>query len=402
VSLCIGAVIACLLREQLRVRDTLLWIILAAAILNLLASIGSKRARSGSVARGLSTFLGLASWSVLAALTGGISSPFIAGLWLETVLSASASPRAILVTTVGAIAGVWSQSIHQGLEGHIAEFLLLTAFLIVTGDLTLRLARRWRRSTQVMSRQIALLRRRLARLEGGLNGDRRLADQEGDAAHLAHSLKNAVHSMRGFVQLLEPRVQSSAACEELLAGLRSAIDHLEALSRVTLGPAGTSSDAAPGDHLPAQRAVREAVDQVAVAFPGVRWSVSAEDTSAAAGPSAPVVRDALINVLRNAAEAMQGQGEVQVESAPIDGRLVVRIRDHGPGMPLEGMASIFQPGRTTKSDGHGLGLALTRRLLEAAGGRVTVSAADGGGLVCAVEIPLSGPGATLAGATGAG
>jgi signal transduction histidine kinase len=402
VSLCVGALVACLLREQLRVRDTLLWIILAAAILNLLASIGSKRARSGPVARGLSTILGLASWSVLAALTGGISSPFIAGLWLETVLSASASPRAILLTTSGAIAGVWSQSIRQGLEGRVAEFLLLTAFLVVTGDLTMRLARSWHRSTQVMSRQIAVLRRRLARLEGGMNVDRRFADQEGDSAHLAHSLKNAVHSMRGFVQLLESRLQSSAACEELLSGLRSAIDHLEGLSRITLGPAGAWIGTAPGDHLPAQRAVREAVDQVAVAFPRVRWSVSAEETSAAAGPSASVVRDALINVLRNAAEAMQGRGEVQVESTPIDGRLVVRVRDHGPGIPMEGMASIFQPGRTTKSDGHGLGLALTRRLLEAAGGRVTVSPADGGGLVCAVEIPLSAPGATLTRATGAG
>jgi signal transduction histidine kinase len=76
---------------------------------------------------------------------------------------------------------------------------------------------------------------------------------------------------------------------------------------------------------------------------------------------------------------------------------------NGPGMPLEGMASIFQPGRTTKSDGHGLGLALTRRLLEAAGGRVTVSPPTAGVLVCAVEIPLSGRGRdTLAGATGAG
>ena len=399
-ALCAGALLACLLREQLRVRDTLLWIIVAAAVLNLLASIGSNRKRPGPLMRATSTALGLAGWSLLATLTGGIASPFIAGLWLEIGLSGSAPPPAILLTTAGAVAGVWLQVTLQGLEGRAATPLLMTAFLIVSGGLTLRLAHRWRRSRGRMSRRMALLRRRLGHLEQELRSNRQPAGRDKEAAHLAHSLKNAVHSMRGFVRLLEPRLQSSAGCDELLSGLRSAINHLEDLSRVILSPADAPKRAAGGDRQAALATVREAVDQVAAAFPEVRWSVSAQDTPADVEASGALVRDALINVLRNAAEAMQGRGDVHVQAASIDGRLVIRIRDHGPGILRDVLEPGPHGGRTTKAGGHGLGLLLTRRILEAAGGRLTVSPAEGGGVVCALELPIPTPSATLAGAAG--
>jgi hypothetical protein len=135
-------------------------------------------------------------------------------------LSASASPRAILVTTVGAIAGVWSQSIHQGLRGPHRGIPAPDRLPdLVTGDLTLRLARRWRRSTQVMS---ATDRAPTAEAGAARGRAERGSSPRGPGRRRrpprSHSLKNAVHSMRGFVQLSRPRVQSSAACEELLAG----------------------------------------------------------------------------------------------------------------------------------------------------------------------------------------
>lgn len=399
-ALCAGALIACVLREDLKLRDTLLWIIVGAAILNLLVSIGWKRRRTGRVARRLSTLLGIAGWSLLAMLTGGVTSPFIAGLWLEIVLSASAPPAAILATTGGAVAGLWSQSFRQGIAGLAAEFSVLTAFLVVSGLLTLRLARRWRRSNDRLTRRMAGLRLRLGHLEQELRAHRGSVGGAGEERHLAHSLKNAVHSMRGFVLLLEPRLQPSAGRDDLVAGLRAAIDHLEELSRAVLSSRAGPERAAAGADLAGTTTIREAVDQVAAAFPAVRWSVRGPETPAGAAAPAALVRDALINVLRNAAEAMSGRGEVQVTSAAVEGRLVIQVRDHGPGMSWRGGGADLEPGRTTKIGGHGLGLALTRRLLEGAGGRLTLSPAEGGGVVCAVELPRRGSPPSLADAAG--
>ncbi len=399
-ALCAGALLACLLNEELRVRDTLLWIIVGAAVLNLLASIGSRRRRPGRVARHLSTALGIAGWSVLAMLTGGVTSPFIAGLWLEIGFSASAAPAAILLTTAGAVAGLWSQRMRQDPAGRAAEYMVLTGFLIVSGVLTLRLARRWRRSSARLTRRMAGLRLRLGHLEHELRTRRGSTGRLGDDAHLAHSLKNAVHSMRGFVRLLEPRLRSAAGCDELVAGLRGAIDHLEELSRAVLSTGGVWQPATGGGSPAGPATIREAVDQVAAAFPGVRWSVSSPETPEGTTAPAAFVRDALINVLRNAAEAMQGRGDVHVTAAAIDDRLVIRVRDHGPGMPRRAGLPGFESGRTTKVGGNGIGLALTRRLLEAAGGRLTLSPAEGGGVVCAVEIPRRESPGVLADAAG--
>ena len=57
-----------------------------------------------------------------------------------------------------------------------------------------------------------------------------------NVARLAHGLKNTVHSLRGFVGLIEPRLTDARADRDALGGLRAAIDDLERLARLTLNP----------------------------------------------------------------------------------------------------------------------------------------------------------------------
>jgi signal transduction histidine kinase len=100
------------------------------------------------------------------------------------------------------------------------------------------------------------------------------------------------------------------------------------------------------------------------------------------------LRRALSNVLRNAVEAMEGRGtiEVQVRSAPAGG-VIVAIRDHGPGIGPELRDHIFEPYFTSRPDGTGLGLNLVRQTVEAHGGDVVVSATPGGGATFEVRLP---------------
>src|SRR6184192_1195256 len=98
------------------------------------------------------------------------------------------------------------------------------------------------------------------------------------------------------------------------------------------------------------------------------------------------LRRAFANLLRNAAEAMQGRGAIDVAVTRDGGGLVVTIADHGSGVPDELRQRVFEPYFTTKQDGTGLGLALVRQTIEAHNGTITATDTPGGGATFSIVL----------------
>jgi len=98
------------------------------------------------------------------------------------------------------------------------------------------------------------------------------------------------------------------------------------------------------------------------------------------------LRRAFANLLRNASEAMNGCGEIDVAVARDGNGLVVTIADHGPGVPDELRQQVFEPYFTTKQDGTGLGLALVRQTIEAHNGTITATDTPGGGATFSIVL----------------
>ncbi len=102
---------------------------------------------------------------------------------------------------------------------------------------------------------------------------------------------------------------------------------------------------------------------------------------------------AFTNLFRNAVQAMKGEGalEVRLSTEPRDGGAWARvsIRDFGPGMPTEMQQRMFEPFVTTRARGHGLGLAIVRKVVEQHRGEVFFEPATGGGTTCVVRLPLA-------------
>lgn len=96
-----------------------------------------------------------------------------------------------------------------------------------------------------------------------------------------------------------------------------------------------------------------------------------------------LLRQAWVNLLRNALEAMDGPGRLQVGSVVTDDGVTLYLQDSGPGIPLELMTRLFEPFYTTKDQGSGLGLTLAGTLVEASGATLEL-------------VPDSGPGARFA------
>ncbi len=98
----------------------------------------------------------------------------------------------------------------------------------------------------------------------------------------------------------------------------------------------------------------------------------------------------LNNLLKNAVQAIpEGrEGRIEVSARKVDDRAVLEVRDNGAGIPAEVRERIFTPSFTTKSSGMGLGLALVKRMVEQAGGRVWFESAEGEGARFVVELPV--------------
>jgi two-component system sensor histidine kinase CpxA len=103
---------------------------------------------------------------------------------------------------------------------------------------------------------------------------------------------------------------------------------------------------------------------------------------------------ALENVLRNAVRFSPDGGMVALTVVAADAEALLRIRDHGPGVPAESLARIFEPfvsaspARNRESSGHGIGLAITARVVALHRGRVAARNAEGGGLEVEIALPL--------------
>jgi signal transduction histidine kinase len=106
---------------------------------------------------------------------------------------------------------------------------------------------------------------------------------------------------------------------------------------------------------------------------------------------AGALNQVFLNVLKNAAEAIEGQGGGTIHvSARAEGTaLAVRIRDEGPGMDSEALSHLFEPFFTTKEAGRGtgLGLSMSRRIVEEHGGTIEVESAPGEGTAVTVRLP---------------
>jgi PAS domain S-box-containing protein len=108
---------------------------------------------------------------------------------------------------------------------------------------------------------------------------------------------------------------------------------------------------------------------------------------------APVqIHQVLVNLLRNAIDALENthpdDGRVVVRAGRVDGMVQVSVSDNGPGQPEAELPKIFEPFFTTKPQGLGMGLAISRTIIEDHGGRIWATGNEGGGLTIHFTLPV--------------
>jgi two-component system, NtrC family, sensor histidine kinase HydH len=102
------------------------------------------------------------------------------------------------------------------------------------------------------------------------------------------------------------------------------------------------------------------------------------------------LRQTLLNLILNGLQAMPEGGTLTMEAKTSNGNFLISVTDTGIGIAPENRTRIFEPYFTTKAKGSGLGLAIARRIIEAHGGKITVTNEAGGGCRFLISLPING------------
>ncbi|HSQ02706.1 MAG TPA: ATP-binding protein, partial [Burkholderiales bacterium] len=108
------------------------------------------------------------------------------------------------------------------------------------------------------------------------------------------------------------------------------------------------------------------------------------------------LRQVLVNVLSNAMQAVEARGvtpgdpdAIRLETACLDSQRVgITVRDHGTGIAAEDLSRVFDPYFTTRPTGTGIGLAISRNIVEGLGGRISIASQPNRGTEVRIELPL--------------
>lgn len=216
----------------------------------------------------------------------------------------------------------------------------------------------------------------------------RLAAMGEMAAGLAHEIRNPLGSIKAAVQLLQPNAKEGIE-QEYLGIIAEEVERLNRVVRSFL------DYARPGHGEAEVIDVRESVGKT-IKFikqdlpPEITVELQCDEQVPMVRIDPAHLRQVVLNMVRNAVEAMDGKGRIAVvvqRKMGANSMAEIVLRDSGPGIAKSLVPKLFTPFVTTKAHGTGLGLAISQRLIASAGGRIELRTQSGRGTTFVIALP---------------
>ncbi|WP_428564102.1 MAG: two-component system sensor histidine kinase NtrB [Solidesulfovibrio sp. DCME] len=239
---------------------------------------------------------------------------------------------------------------------------------------------------------VAVVRRDITQdvfLERRLQKSERLAAIGELSMFISHEIRNPLFAIAGFANaLLRAKDLGEASREKASIILKESKRLDDILKDIINFSRPTTSNPGEVDLGEVARRttalMRHALEGQGIA---VTLDISPETPMARGDPE--TLTQCLINCLKNAMEAMPEGGHVVVATGLEDGRAYLSVRDDGPGIPAEVLPNVFNPFFTTRDKRAGLGLAMTKKILEDLGGTVELASRPGEGATVRLLLPSS-------------
>ena len=305
----------------------------------------------------------------------GVPTAIREGIWSSDEISLMTRNGRLIPTSMVLVA-------HRGVDGHVERFsavarditdlrdsqAALKAYSEHLQDLVATRTQQLEVAQEQLTRQEKLAF--LGQLAGGVGHE--LRNPLGVIANAVYYLKlvqiDADETVKEYLNIIDGRVQESQKIVTDLLGLsRNRIVERETIS------------------------IDKIVTEVLNRHPAPAQIVVTTDIPSNLPPiwvDASQIRQVVTNLVTNAYQAMSEEGHLQIAAELTNNNITLQIKDNGTGMSPEVLARIFEPLFTTKSQGIGLGLAVSKNLIEVNGGQIEVVSEIGQGTCFTLTLPI--------------
>lgn len=238
--------------------------------------------------------------------------------------------------------------------------------------------------------RVAVMRRDVSKdevLKRRLQKSERLAAIGELSMFISHEIRNPLFAIAGFANALVRSNEIDEASREKAGIILSESNRLDGILKSIINFT-RPTEAAPGV-VDAVRVVENTLNLMRVGLEkqGVTLSLALPRDLPKARGDEDMLKQGLINIVKNSMEAMPRGGTLAIQAGLRDGLIFLRVADTGRGIPPEHLAQVFNPFFSDKGKGAGLGLPMTRKILEDMGGSVSVKSDLGRGTAVTLFLP---------------
>ncbi len=209
------------------------------------------------------------------------------------------------------------------------------------------------------------------------------------AAHLAHELRNPLGGIKGFASILREELKDKPDLYRMAESIEQGSDELNTFVTQVLDytrPFQTHFQNV--DLVPFLEEIKSLMQADPCWRSTIHFSLFYDKNSIFATIDPLLLKIAILNLSRNAIQAMPQGGEIEIKLREDDQEVLIEVRDTGEGIPDEYLPKLFTPFFTTKAEGSGLGLAEVQKIVQAHQGTIHMNSIPNQGTIFYIRLPL--------------
>jgi PAS domain S-box-containing protein len=217
------------------------------------------------------------------------------------------------------------------------------------------------------------------------------------AAGVAHEIGNPLNSLDIHLQLMERKIRKLApsarkGLSENMHTARQEIQRLDTILKQFLHAVRPTTPRRESKNLNAILSQTLSLLEPEIGSRGIKVNLDLSKDLPSAVIDPDQFQQVFYNLLRNSYQAISGDnGVIEISTRSTDTDFLISINDNGTGIPPENMGSLFEPYRTTKTSGTGLGLLIVRRIIREHGGEIEIHSQPEEGTSILIHLPHTAP-----------